>query len=156
MKTTERPTQQNYLATAIKIAAEAHEAQVDRGGNAYVLHPLRLMLRLRTDDAELMQIAVLHDVIEDAEYASIDWLRHLGFSERVLDALSFLAHDKGVPYRIYIANIAKNADATRVKIEDLRDNSDITRLKGVRPKDLERLEKYHHAYIYLTTNGATS
>lgn len=138
------------LGRAISIAAQVHETQKDMGGNAYILHPLRLMMRLRTDDQELMQIAVLHDSIEDSDGAvTIDILKAEGFSERVLAALARLTHDKSVPYDEYVRYISTNKDAVRVKLEDLRDNSDITRLKGLRGKDFERMEKYHRAYLFL-------
>lgn len=136
------------LSKAIRIASEAHEKVLDRGGSPYILHPLRLMFRLRTDDPELMAIAVLHDVVEDSEW-TIDALRHEGFSERVLSALSLLTHDDGSPYSDYIEKISTNLDAVLVKMEDLRDNSDITRLKGVTEKDLKRTEKYHKSFIRL-------
>ena len=57
----------NILASAIALAAKGHEQQVDKGGHAYILHPLRMMMQLRTTDEELMSIAVLHDVIEDTD-----------------------------------------------------------------------------------------
>jgi (p)ppGpp synthase/HD superfamily hydrolase len=139
------------LGRALAIAATVHEKQTDMGGNAYFLHPLRLMMRLRTDDVELMIIAILHDCVEDSEgKVTIATLRAEGFSERILAALTLLSHDKTVPYEDYVRGISTNRDATRVKLEDLRDNSDITRLKGLRPKDFERIEKYHRAYVFLT------
>lgn len=141
-------TQQEMLAIAISIASSGHKGQLDKGGKAYILHPLRIMMRLRTDDAELMQIAVLHDLLEDTNYTS-EHLRGIGFSERVLEALEFLTHKKGVSYEYYIIKISKNKDATRIKVEDLRDNSDITRLKGVTERDLRRVEKYHKAFLFL-------
>ena len=140
--------QHKMLAKAISIAALAHVTQLDKGGKAYILHPLRILFRLRTDDAELMQVAALHDVVEDSDYTLQD-LAQLGFSTRVVGALSLLTHDPGTPYEDYIAEVAVSNLATKVKLEDLRDNSDITRLKGVSPKDIARVEKYHKAYIYL-------
>lgn len=137
------------LGKAISIASKAHEDQRDKGGTPYILHPLRVMMRLRTTDEELMTIAVLHDVVEDSEY-SIDDLRAEGFSERVLTALGLLSHDPKEPYEDYVKRIGTNRDATLVKLEDLRDNSDITRLKGLREKDFQRLEKYQRSYAYLT------
>lgn len=136
------------LSKAIRIASEAHEKVLDKGGSPYILHPLRLMFRLRTDDPELMCVAVLHDVVEDSEW-TIDSLRHEGFTERTLTALSLLTHDDGSPYDQYIDEIATNLDAIMVKMEDLRDNSDITRLKGVTEKDLKRTEKYHKSFMRL-------
>ena len=138
------------LGKAVAIAAKVHASQTDRGGQAYILHPIRLMQRLRTHDEELMSIAILHDSVEDSSgEVTLDLLRAEGFSERVVRALTLLTHDKSVPYEEYIAAISGNTDATLVKIEDLRDNSDITRLKGLREKDIERVQKYHKAYLFL-------
>lgn len=137
------------LGKAIAIASKVHETQKDKGGKAYILHPIRIMMRLRTSDEELMQIAVLHDVVEDSPEWSISRLRLEGFSERVLAALELLTHEPGDSYEDYVKKIATNFDATRVKIEDIRDNSDVTRLKGLREKDFKRMEKYHRAYLFL-------
>lgn len=139
----------NYLAKAIRIAASAHENQTDKGGNAYILHPIRIMQRLRSTDEELMQIAILHDVAEDTEW-TLEQLELEGFSQRVIAALELLSHRKEDTYEAYIKKISSNIDAIRVKIEDLRDNSDITRLKGLRKKDFERIEKYNRAFVFLT------
>lgn len=138
----------SMLGTALRIAASVHEKQTDRGGNAYLLHPIRIMLRLRTNDEELMAMAILHDVVEDSKW-TLDMLRGEGISERALDALEALTHPEEEPYEEYIKRVSTNVDAVRIKLEDLRDNSDITRLKGLRKKDFERIEKYHRAYMYL-------
>jgi len=140
--------QNKLLSLAISIASVAHEKQLDKGGNAYILHPMRILMRLRTADAELMQIAILHDVVEDTTW-TLGALSVYGFSPRVLEALDLLTHKPGVSYEDYIADIGTNNDALKVKMEDLRDNSDITRLKGVTAKDVARVEKYHKAYTYL-------
>lgn len=137
----------NMLAKAISIAAQAHEGQVDKAGKAYILHPLHLMNQLLFDE-ELAIIAVLHDVIEDSDWTLHD-LNDEGFSGRVLAALFLLTHDTVHTYEEYIECICVNQDAITVKRKDLEHNSDITRLKGVRPKDLARIEKYHKAFIKL-------
>lgn len=142
----------NMLGLAIAIAAGVHQDQTDRGGHAYILHPLRAMMRLRTDDSDLMCIAVLHDSVEDSGGAvTLASLEKEGFSPRVLAALKLLTHDPVEPYDEYVKRISTNKDATRVKLEDLRDNSDITRLKGVRQKDFERVQKYNRAFLFLRT-----
>lgn len=137
---------QNMLAVAISLAADKHKRQVDKAGLPYILHPLRIMMRLRTDDQELMQIAALHDVVEDSDI-TLEQLEIMGFSGVVLDALKLLTHESSVPYQEYVEKMKGNWYALRVKLEDLRDNSDITRLKGVSDKDVERMRKYHHAYL---------
>lgn len=136
------------LGKAIALASEVHKEQKDNGGNAYILHPIRVMMRLRTTDEELMSIAILHDVIEDSDW-TVELLEKQGFSQRVITALRFLTHDPNEPYEDYIKKISCNVDAAKIKLEDLRDNSDITRLKGLREKDFKRMEKYHRAFLFL-------
>lgn len=130
---------------AMYIAAREHLGVRDKGGSAYILHPMRIAMRLRTNDEELMSVAVLHDVIEDSKLTFED-LKVEGFSDRVIAALRLLTHQKGVSYDDYIDNMKGNRDALRVKREDLRDNSDITRLKGLREKDFERMNKYIRSF----------
>lgn len=130
---------------AVVLAANAHLGTRDKGGNPYILHPMRVAMRLRTNDEELMSIAILHDAVEDSNL-TFDELREFGASERVIVALTLLTHQKGVPYVAYIEGMRGNLDALRVKREDLRDNSDITRLKGVTDKDQARMVKYQKAY----------
>lgn len=136
------------LDKAINIAAHVFEGKYDKGGQPYILHCLHVMNVVGPDDHELMSIAVLHDVVEDTE-VTFDDLKNDGFSNRVIDALKLLTHKKGTPYEDYIKGIATNDDARKVKLADLRHNSDITRMKGLRKKDFDRLEKYHRAYEYL-------
>lgn len=137
------------LGTAIKIAAEAFENVRDRGGKPYILHCLHVMNKLKYEsDEELMIIAVLHDLIEDTDWEDFDLLA-LGFSNRVVNALECLTHNEGESYDSYIHRVSCNTDAVKVKLQDLRHNSDITRIKGVRKKDIERIEKYHKAYQLL-------
>lgn len=130
---------------AMFIAAREHLGVRDKGGNAYILHPMRIAMRLRTNDEELMSIAILHDVVEDSKL-TFDDLKAEGFSDRVITALRLLTHQKGVSYDDYIDAMQGNKDALKVKREDLRDNSDITRLKGLREKDFERMNKYIRAF----------
>lgn len=147
--------QQLQLAKAIRIACTAHQDDLDKGGNAYILHPLRLMMRIQVqyNDPEIMQIAVLHDVLEDhGELYTIEQLVSLGFSSRVVSALQLLTHAANDSYEQYIEKISHSLDATIVKLEDLKDNSDITRLKGVTDKDLLRMQRYHKAFVRLTSN----
>jgi (p)ppGpp synthase/HD superfamily hydrolase len=140
----------NILATAIHFAAEKHVLQTDKGGRAYILHPLRMMMRLRTNDDELMAIAVLHDVVEDCK-VSFDELRNIGMTERVIAGVAALTKQNGETYEQFIDRTTGNRDAMLVKREDLRDNSDITRLKGISEKDITRMAKYMAAFQKLDT-----
>jgi (p)ppGpp synthase/HD superfamily hydrolase len=136
------------LATAIRIASQVHEHQKDKGGNAYILHPMRVMMRLRTSDEELMAIAILHDVVEDSSWTP-EMLKDAGMSDRVITALGFLTKLPTDTYEMYIQRMVFNRDAMLVKLQDLKDNSDISRMKGLRDKDFERLVKYNKAYAFL-------
>ena len=139
----------NHLALAIDLASQEFVDKVDKAGKPYILHCLRVMNAVDQKDEELMQIAVLHDVIEDT-LITIKELQSLGFSQRVLDAVTLLTHLDSVSYENYIKQIAINPDAVKVKLADLKDNSDITRFKGLKKTDFDRMEKYHKAYTYLS------
>ncbi len=132
---------------AIAIAAEVHAGQTDKAGNIYVLHPLRLMLAM--PDIVSMQVAVLHDVVEDGKGWSIDRLREEGFAPEVLDAVACLTHDKEVPYEEYIENISSNPIARQVKMADLEHNMEVTRLHALDEKSMRRLARYHDAWSRL-------
>lgn len=136
------------LDIAIEITVSAFQGKVDKGGQPYILHCLHVMNQMPQDDHELMCIAVMHDLIEDTPY-SIGDLRGLGFSDRVLYAVNVLSHIEGESYDLYIKGVSSSRDAILVKRADLRHNSDIMRMKGLRKKDFDRLEKYHRAYEYL-------
>ena len=138
------------LGQAIALAAKVHQYQTDKGGKAYILHPIRVMMRLRTDDEELMMIAILHDVVEDSDGAiTLSDLRYIGYSERVIAGVDALTKRPGEEYDDFIKRCALNPDGRLVKRDDIKDNSDVTRLKGLRKKDFDRLQKYCIAYEYL-------
>jgi (p)ppGpp synthase/HD superfamily hydrolase len=138
----------NKLGRAIEIAATAHINQVDKGGKPYILHPLWVMDKVRHLGEDYMITAVLHDVVEDSDW-TFEGLVKEGFSQNVMYALSLLTHNKETSYEDYIKAIATDPIAKAVKLRDLEHNTKITRLKGLRKKDFDRLEKYHKAYVYL-------
>ena len=135
------------LENAIKIAAQAHQGQKDKAGAPYILHPLRMMMRLKTE-AEMIT-AILHDVVEDTDW-TIEKLRENGFSEEVLGAVECVTNREGESYEQFIERAGKNPIARQVKIADLEDNMNIQRIGEIKPKDLERLEKYHKSWNVLT------
>lgn len=143
------------LGLAISIASKAFENKLDKGGKPYILHCLWVMNKVRHLGEEAMIVAVLHDLVEDTdENSEINYtfskLTELGFSDSVIGNLHLLTHNKETPYDEYIKAISVSKIATEVKKADLEHNSNITRLKGVRKKDFDRLEKYSRAFIYLS------
>ena len=127
---------------AILLASDAHRGQYDKGGLPYITHPLHVADQMKTEDECV--VALLHDVMEDTGLTEFN-LKEWGISDRQIAALKLLCHDESVPYLEYIQRIRIDPIATAVKIEDLKHNSDLTRLNSVTQEDLERVEKYKEA-----------
>jgi hypothetical protein len=140
------PKDMTPLEKAIEIAGQAHAGQKQKDGSPYILHPLRLMVKMRTDDERMA--AVLHDVVEDTT-VTFDDLQKAGIPDSALEAVKLLTHDPSVPYDDYVQRLKDHPIARRVKLADLEDNSDIRRLSGIEEKDLARLRKYHRAWQIL-------
>lgn len=128
------------------LATGAHADQYDKGGNPYILHPLKVMHYLKSEDEELQCIALGHDIIEDTNVTYAD-LRKAGFSDRIIDGIRTLTKVPGETYDEYKERVLTNRDAMLVKMADLRHNTDIRRLKGVSEKDIARVTKYHMFYL---------
>jgi len=127
---------------ALIIAYEAHKDQLDKSGLPYVFHPFYLAEQM--DDEFTTCVALLHDVVEDSNYTIQD-LIDKGFPTEVIEAIRILTHSKNIPYFEYINKVKSNTIATKVKIEDLKHNSDLTRLNIIAEEDKKRIEKYTKA-----------
>lgn len=136
------------LSNMLVMATNAHAGQFDRGGKPYILHVLKVMHYLKTDDEELQCIAAGHDIIEDTK-TTYNELREAGMSDRVIDGITALTKMPGQTLEKYKEGVFANRDAMLVKMCDLRHNSDIRRLKGITQKDIERMQKYHEFYLEL-------
>ncbi|WP_352399999.1 HD domain-containing protein [Anaerotignum sp.] len=134
------------LENALIIAAKAHKGQLDKGGNPYILHPIRVMLGCKTQEEKI--VAILHDTLEDSDLTVDDLIKE-GFSENIVDAVVCLTRDKNQDYMEHIQEVSKNSLATAVKLSDLADNMDLNRLPGLTQKDFQRLEKYLRAKLIL-------
>ena len=130
---------------ALKLCFEAHKEQTDKNGMPYVFHPFHLAEQM--DDEYTTCIALLHDVVEDTD-TTLEQLSLL-FPKEIINAVALLTHDDAVPYLDYIKAIKKDPLALKVKLADLKHNSDITRLDTIDEKALNRLEKYKKALIIL-------
>lgn len=139
------------LEDAIAFAAQQHKGQFDKAGQPYILHPLRVMANLgRQASQSERSAAMLHDVVEDCD-VSLQQLRELGFAEEVVAAVDALTKrpDEADDYRRAIRRVARDPIARRVKIADLTDNLDRSRLAAPSAKDEARLEKYRAAKAFL-------
>ena len=131
---------------ALQISQKAHEGQFDKGGNDYIQHPLRVADSL--DDLEQKIVALLHDVIEDSKI-SIDQLINYGFTNRIVNSIKILKKKTKISYDDYIRAVKKDNSAWRVKIADIKDNLDISRIPNPTDADYERIEKYRAALNFL-------
>ena len=135
------------LDRAKEIARAAHEGQVDKAGKPYIEHPMRVMNMGKSMEEKIA--GILHDVVEDSEW-TFEMLEKEGIPKDVMDALrcvTKLSEDED--YDHFIARVKTNPLAVKVKLNDLKDNMDITRLEEVTEKDLTRLNKYIRAYRQL-------
>ena len=131
------------MEDAITLAAKLHRGQVDKGGAPYVLHPLRVMAAMETQEERIA--AVLHDVVEDTP-TSLDQLKAWGCPDTVLEAVDALSRRPGEDWDSYLERVAANGLARRVKVKDLEDNLRPERLLRVGPKDRARLYRYQRAW----------
>lgn len=130
------------LGKAIHIAARSHEVQTDKGGQPYILHPLRVMNSVEGENEKIC--AVLHDVVEDTDITLED-LKKEGFSDEVIEALAALTKGKGENYDEFISRVLLNRIASIVKLADLADNMDMSRIPNPGKEDFARQLKYEKA-----------
>lgn len=131
------------LEKALLIAIQAHEGQVDKSGSAYIFHPIRVSNRCNTEEERIA--ALLHDTIEDT-WVTPEYLLSEGFPATIVEAILSVTRNENESYEDFILRSKQNHIGKQVKIHDLEDNMDITRLRQLTEKDMERLNKYLRAY----------
>lgn len=134
------------LEKALKISTKAHEGQVDKAGAPYIFHPIRVSDKCYTDEERIT--ALLHDTIEDTEVTA-EYLLMEGFPRNIVDAILSVTRNENESYEDFIRRSRLNPIGRQVKLHDLEDNMDITRLNELTEKDIFRLNKYLKAYRYL-------
>jgi (p)ppGpp synthase/HD superfamily hydrolase len=134
------------LEKAIRIASNAHFEQKDKAGKPYIFHPFRVRERCAGIDEKI--IAMLHDTIEDTEITANRLIAE-GFPSYIVDAVQSLTRLESESYEEFIQRVSKNPLSTKVKIADLRDNLDLSRLSRISDSDYTRIDKYIKALDYL-------
>ena len=137
----------NDLERAIELAVHAYCGQTDKADATYIRHPLRVMEQMDSEQERV--VAVLHDVVEDSP-CTLDELEAL-FDTDVRQAVDALTRrvDEGESYEEFIARVAKNPLARRVKLADIEDNMELTRLDSVSEELLMKQGQYHRAWRQL-------
>lgn len=134
------------LERAIEIAANAHAGQTDKAGAPYILHPIRVMMSVRGNDERIT--AVLHDVVEDTEITFSD-LEREGFATEIVDALKCLTKNEGETRLSAAQRAVINPIARIVKLADVTDNMDLSRIATPTEKDYSRLKQYEQVRLIL-------
>jgi (p)ppGpp synthase/HD superfamily hydrolase len=139
---------QQQMELAFQIAKIAFKDKVDKGGKLYFEHLLRVAKPFE-QEPHLYIIGILHDLLEDCPEWTEKALSCL-FDKNIVDAIVLLTKLPNEDYFQRIDKINESSWATKVKLSDLKDNMDITRLKNLTEKDFKRLQKYLTAYKTLT------
>lgn len=127
------------LKAAEELARRAHKGQKDKSGEDYFGHVSRVSGRCESMEAKI--VGMLHDTVEDTD-VTVEEIRG-NFGDRVADAVFAMTHQDGEEWWDYIARVEKNPISRQVKISDLIDNSNLSRLKKVTLTDVRRQEKYN-------------
>ncbi len=138
------------------IAERAFADKTDKAGRPYVEHLERVANSAKeitfdpafTDGDALKAVGWLHDILEDCPEWTIEHLRQI-FGDEIADAVLALTKNKDQSYREYVERIKLNPLARLVKLADLKDNMDLSRLDKLTEKDVERVKKYHEAFVFL-------
>ena len=136
----------DMVKRAQSLAAKVHASQKDKGGNPYMNHIEEVAARMKSVEAKT--VAYLHDVLEDTATTEDD-LKKEGFPTEIIEAVKTLTKDEDETYEEFIKRVGKNPLATKVKLSDLANNMDISRIPNPSEKDHERIEKYRKAAEYL-------
>lgn len=142
-----------YLSKAIKIASEAFESKMDKGGTPYIMHCLAVMDGVKHLGFSVMTAAILHDIIEDCPEWTATKLWEEGFTEEVINLVKILTHWQGEDYLTYIGRVSNFPDAKAIKLSDLTHNMNPARLPDLSEKSMERMKKYHTAYQFLISKS---
>jgi (p)ppGpp synthase/HD superfamily hydrolase len=128
------------LAHAIDIAKEAHRDQLDKAGEPYILHPMRVVKNMGSEDEKI--VAILHDVVEKNPTWTLSRLADEGFSEKVIEGADAMTRRAGESYEDFVRCAGTNPIARAVKLADLQDNLYMAQIAGL---DKEHTEKYRRA-----------
>lgn len=138
---------------AANIMFSLQAKQKDKAGHDYIFHPMRVSIKCNLIESKI--VALLHDTVEDTDL-TLDTLRRYKFSEEIINGVASVTRNEGESYADFIERASKNEIGHEVKINDLEDNMNITRLSNLTEKDWHRLNKYLHSWRYLTSLEKTT
>ena len=134
------------LDSALLIATTAHSGQKRRNGSSYILHCIRVMNQVDTEEEKA--VAILHDTLEDSSYKAKE-LVSLSIPKEIVEAVVDLTKKENEDYDEYIARVANNKLAVKIKLADLKDNMDLLQLPVMTGKDVMKQKKYRSSFDFL-------
>lgn len=134
------PATMEQLQNAILIATNAHNGQYDKAGAPYILHPMRVMMRMPTIEGKI--VAISHDLIENTSMTIMDLVRE-NYPDVCTCAIDSMTKCPSETYNSYIIRLIDDILAAECKLEDMRDNTNIYRLQKVAKQHLRMIAKYH-------------
>lgn len=135
---------------AEEIARMAHAGQVDKSGRPYIGHIERVAHRMTSDEAKC--VAWLHDVMEDTDVLPEAELRRI-FGNEIADGVLSVTRRDNESYEEFVRRAGVNRLGREVKVADLIDNSNLSRLDVITLNDVCRQRKYNDALMYLMTQA---
>lgn len=138
---------EDFLRLALNLVHTYHSNKEDKNGRVYTMHLYKVMSSGLSDKEKI--VGLLHDLIEDNPPITVDYLKGLGFPEDIVAAIASLTRLDGENYNDYIERVSNNTLARKVKINDLKDNLDVTRFKSLDESNLSLLNRYLKSYHYL-------
>ena len=123
----------------LEFVKKAFEGKKDKGGKPYIEHLLFVANKMETEEEKI--VALLHDIVEDIEGITLDTLRQMGYSEKIIQAVDSMTKRKGEDYEDYLKRVKQNPIARKVKLADIEHNMDLSRIENPTEKDYERIEK---------------
>lgn len=145
------------MLSIIDFVKEKHKDQTDKAGQPYISHLMRVADKMQkysngdsVIDLKRYIIALLHDIFEDTDATEEDVKKLPDVDELIINTVKLLTRSKDDTYMQYIEKVSKNRLATEVKLADLEDNMDITRLDKLDDDAFSLLKRYHKAWKYLS------
>lgn len=139
---------------AVLVATQVHLDQTDLGGNPYILHPIRVLaaveMKIRDlnikDTESVLCSAVLHDCIEDCDDKDAMYvIIEKEFGPTVSKAVDSLTRRPNETWKHYMTRVKKHWSPRIIKMADLDDNLDNSRLKVITETDMNRNKMYQKA-----------
>ena len=138
-------TDYEMLSKALALAVKHHRGAIDKGGNAYIFHPILVSLQLNTVSERT--VALLHDIVEDTVITLDDLIEE--FPQEIIQAVDSITRREEEDREHYLQRVKANKIARMVKIADLINNSDLSRIPAPCKKDFERIKKYEKEIQFL-------